>query len=89
MATQDDEYLQEIEAFAKMIDALAEGIIIEYVRIKNKIIRALGDITYVSVSDTIRDKAREQMKRLKAIPNVAIHLQKSYASIVNSKSKYH
>ena len=73
MKTQDDKYLKQIEEFSKKTDSLTAGIKMEDVKIKNRIVRALDDITNTAGSNTIRDKAKEQMDRIKAIPNVATH----------------
>jgi len=78
MKTQDDKYLKQIEEFSKKTDSLAAGIRMEDVRIKNRIVRALNDITYTAVSDTIRDKANEQIERIKAIPNIATHSENRF-----------
>lgn len=88
MTTQDDEFLKEIEEFSEMIDSLIDGIKMEFVRMKNKIIRALDRISYTTVSETIREKANVQLKRIKAIPNIASHLQKRYASMKTVTQKY-
>jgi hypothetical protein len=84
MKTQDEKFLKQIEEFSKQTDSLAAGIKMGDVRVKNRIIRALDDISNTAVSDTIRDKAKEQIERIKAIPNVATHVEKHFAGGVIS-----
>jgi len=88
MTTQDEKYLMIIEELSKKTDSLAKGIKMQDVRIKNRIVRALGEIVYTAASLEIKDKAKDEMKRIKAIPYIASHLQKRFASVKIPMDKY-
>jgi hypothetical protein len=67
MITQGHKHIKQIEEFLIKNDSLIDVIKMEDVTIKNRIVMALDDITNTSVSDYIKDRAKEQIDRITTI----------------------
>ncbi len=67
MITQGHKHIKQIEEFLIKNDSLMDVIKMEDVTIKNRIVMALDDITNTSVSDYIKDRAKEQIDRITTI----------------------
>jgi len=70
MITQGHKHIKQIEEFLIKNDSLIDVIKMEDVTIKNRIVMALDDITNTSVSDYIKDRAKEQIIRINEMPNM-------------------
>ena len=70
MITQGHKHIKQIEGFLIKNDSLIDVIKMEDVTIKNRIVMALDDITNTSVSDYIKDRAKEQIIRINEMPNM-------------------
>jgi len=75
MIEQKHMHLKQIEDFLVKNHSLVNVIKMEDLSIKKRIIMALEDITNTSVSALLKEKAKDQINRINAIPKESSYME--------------